>query len=148
MENALPSDFKEFLSLLNAHQVEYLLVGDYAVTYHGYPRATNDIDFWVAANPVNADRLTTVLREFGFDLPDLKPDWFLEDNRIVRLGQPPMRIEITTSLSGVRFEECYLRCVSTVLDGVPANVIGLADLRANKRAAGRLKDLADLENLP
>src|SRR5512147_490801 len=99
----LPPDFKEFLRLLNAHEVEYLLIGGYAVSYHGYPRATAGMDLWIAVSPTNAQRVVAALKEFGFDLPDLSPDLFLRPWQIVRLGMPPIRIEIATTISGVDF---------------------------------------------
>jgi|SRR3990167_1942243 len=148
MDIELPLDFKEFLNLLNAKGVEYLLIGGYAVGYHGYPRATNDIDVWIAIKPDNAERLVTVLREFGFDTPDLSTDLFLKENSIVRMGIPPMRIEMTTGISGVNFDECYAERVTAVIDGVPVKIISLRHLKINKKAAGRHKDLNDFENLP
>jgi len=143
----LPADFKEFLRLLNAHHVEYLLIGGYAVGYHGYPRATVDMDIWVAVHPSNAGRLVSVLKAFGFDQPGLKPDLFLKEDQVVRMGVPPVRIEIVTTISGVRFEACYAARVTAEIDGIPAAVIGLGDLKANKKASGRHKDLDDLEHL-
>jgi hypothetical protein len=148
MEMRLPIDFKEFLKLLNDQKVRYLLIGGYAVGYHGYPRATNDMDVWVAVDPGNADRLVAALREFGFVLPELTPDLFLEVNKIIRMGIPPMRLEISTGISGVEFEECFAQRVVGDLDGIQVNIIDLPHLKINKKAAGRLKDLADLENLP
>jgi hypothetical protein len=103
----LPPDFKEFLQLLNAHQVEYLLVGGYAVGYHGYPRATVDMDIWIRRGPANAEKMVGVLREFGFDVPNLSQDLFLREDQIVRMGVPPIRLEIFMSIPGVDFEECY-----------------------------------------
>ncbi len=144
----LPSDFKEFLKSLNAHDVHYLIVGGYAVGYHGYPRATIDLDVWIDRDPRNAERLVRVVREFGFDVPDLSPDVFMADRKIVRLGRPPLRIEVMTAASGIEFRQCYERRVRAVLDEVPADFISLPDLRRNKRAAGRNKDINDLENLP
>jgi hypothetical protein len=148
MEIKLPPDFKEFLSLLNSHRVEYLLIGGYAVSYHGYPRATNDIDVWIAVHPDNAARMVTVLHEFGFSLAEISAELFLKVPSIVRMGYPPMRIEVTTSISGVAFEQCYAERVVDTLDGIKVNIIGLAHLKQNKQASGRFKDLADLENLP
>jgi hypothetical protein len=144
----LPPDFKEFLKLLNAHQVEYLLIGGYAVAYHGYPRATADMDIWVAVHPSNAQRIVTVLREFGFNPPDLSPELFLKEWQIIRMGVPPLRIELATTISGVSFDECYAKRVVDVLDGVEVNLISLVHLKLNKKASGRHSDLADLENLP
>lgn len=144
----VPPDFKEFLKLLNAHGVKYLLVGGYAVAFHGYPRATADLDVWIARHPANAQRLVDALVEFGFSLPDLTPSLFMQEGRIVRMGNPPVRIEIATDISGVTFESCYDSRIAGTLDGVEASVISIDDLKTNKRAAGRFKDLDDLENLP
>lgn len=144
----LPPDFKEFLQLLNSHQVEYLLIGGYAVGYYGYPRSTGDMDVWIAINPENAEKLVTVLKEFGFDVPNLSPELFLEKGKITRMGVPPMRLEILTSISGVSFEECYKNRTVDVVDGVKINLISISHLKANKKASGRHKDLNDLENLP
>jgi hypothetical protein len=144
----LPADFKDFLSLLDAHRVEYLLIGGYAVAYHGYPRATVDLDVWIARTPDNAQRTVAALYEFGFTDPVLRPALFLEQDRIVRMGVPPFRIEIATTISGVEFDDCYRSRVDAVIDGVVVPVIDLANLRRNKQAAGRNKDLDDLENLP
>jgi len=134
--------------LLNARKVEYLLIGGYAVGYFGYPRATADMDIWIAMNPANAEKIVTVLKEFGFDLPDLSTELFLKEWQIIRLGVPPVRIEISTSISGVDFSECYVEKVVTELDGVQANLISLDHLKINKKASGRHHDLADLDNLP
>ncbi len=148
MALALPNDFKEFLRLLNAKGVEYLLIGGYAVVYHGYPRATNDIGFWIAIHPDNAERMAAVLREFGYAVPEVRPELFLKARRIVRMGFPPMRIEITTSISGVSFDECYSERIRDTIDGVDANIISLERLKQNKKASARFKDLNDMENLP
>lgn len=144
----LPNDFKEFLKLLNAHQVEYLLIGGYAVGYYGYPRATADMDIWIAANTANADRIVAVLKEFGFNPAELSPQLFLKEWQVVRLGVPPVRIEIATTISGVNFSECYEQRIEDELDGVKVNLISLKHLKLNKEASGRHQDLADLENLP
>ena len=136
------------MKLLNAHQVEYLLIGGYAVGYHGYPRATADMDIWIAMNPSNSQRIVIVLKEFGFDLPELSPELFLKEWQIIRMGVPPIRIEIATTVSGVNFNECYAERVVDTLDGVEVNLISLKHLKLNKKACGRHRDLADLENLP
>lgn len=104
MDTELPFDFKEFLRLLNENDVRYLLIGGYAVGYHGYPRATNDMDVWIAIHPDNAQRVVDALKEFGFDHPELTPGLFLQENKIIRMGHPPMRLEISTGISGVEFE--------------------------------------------
>ena len=148
MEFALPRDFREFLRLLHAHGVKYLLIGGYAVGYHGYPRATNDLDIWIAIDQDNAEQMVEVLREFGFDTPQLSPDLFLQDKSLVRMGAPPLKIEITTFISGVSFDECYTERVVDLIDGVEVNLISLPRLKINKKASGRYKDLDDLEHLP
>jgi hypothetical protein len=148
MEINLPLDFKEFLKLLNGKGVRYLLIGGYAVGYHGYPRATGDMDVWIAVHPDNAQKMVTVLKDFGFDHADLTPELFLQKNKIIRMGHPPMRLEISTGISGVEFDECYNSRIVDTLDEVEVNIIDLPHLKANKKAAGRFKDLADLENLP
>jgi hypothetical protein len=144
----LPKDFKEFLKLLNENQVEYLLVGGYAVSFHGYPRATADMDIWIAINPDNAGKIVTVLRDFGFNPPDLSPQLFLKKWQIIRLGLPPVRIEITTSISGVDFNDCFTKRIVAEVDGVKTNLINLSDLKTNKKASARHQDIADIEHLP
>ncbi len=148
MEIALPPDFKEFLALLNAHDVEYLLIGGYAVGYHGYPRATHDMDVWVGVSPTNAVRMVSALCAFGFDLPELSAALFLKKDSLVRMGVSPMRLEILTGISGVHFDSCYAERIVDEIDGIPVNIIGLRHLKVNKKASGRHKDLDDLENLP
>lgn len=147
MDLVLPRDFKQFLRLLRAERVEYLLVGGWTVIYYGYPRPTHGIDIWVAVNEDNASRITRVLRRFGFEVP-LPNELFLQADKILRFGSEPDLIEIMTSVSGVGFEECYRERLETALDGEPVSLISLRNLRVNKRSAGRHKDLADLEELP
>lgn len=144
----LPPDFKEFLQLLNAHQIKYLLIGGYAVSYYGYPRATVDMDIWIAISPDNAQKIVNALQEFGFDVPELSNELFLQENKIIRMGVPPVRLEILTTISGVEFETCYNQRTIDTVDGVEINLISLQHLKQNKKASGRYKDLSDLENLP
>lgn len=144
----LPQDFKEFLRLLSSHGVEYLLIGGYAVGYHGFPRATGDLDIWVSTELPNAERLVAALREFGFGVRELSADLFIKPGHVVRMGVPPLRIEILTTITGLGFSECYVDRTRDVLDEVEVSVISLPHLKRNKRALGRAKDLNDLENLP
>lgn len=144
----LPPDFRDFLRLLNSHDVRYLLIGGYAVGYHGYPRATGDMDIWVERTEGNATKLMDVLRDFGFANPSAARGALLEADRVVRMGVPPIRIELLTGISGVSFDKCYASREAGAIDGIPVNILALDDLKANKKAAGRLKDLADLEELP
>ena len=143
----LPLDFKEFLKLLNSKQVKYLLIGGYAVSYYGYPRATGDMDIWIAIEPTNAVKICEVLTEFGFNLPELSPDLFLQENKIIRMGVPPLRLEILTTISGVKFSDCYAEKLTVEIDEIEVNLISLSHLKLNKKASGRFKDLNDLENL-
>lgn len=143
-----PPDFSEFLRLLNTHGVEYLLVGGFAVAIHGYPRATADLDVWVARTSENAGRLVDSLRAFGFEVHPEIERLFLEPDQIIRMGIAPIRIEILTTIDGVEFDDCRTRSIVHILGGSPVAVIGLDDLKANKLASGRSKDLADLDNLP
>ena len=143
----LPIDFKEFLKLLDSHQVKYLLIGGYAVNYHGYPRTTADMDIWVAIQKENAEKIVNALREFGFDNSELTADLFLQQNQIIRMGIPPIRIELLTTISGVSFDECYSERIIDTIDGVKIQIISIKHLKLNKRASGRHKDLDDLEHL-
>jgi hypothetical protein len=147
-EIELHPDFKDFLRLLNSHAVEYLLVGGYALGYHGYPRATGDMDVWIAVSVSNAQKAATVLRDFGMPEEDVSKRLFLERDKAVRMGVPPVRIEVITGASGVDFAECYSRREVIEIDGIPVNFISLEDLKENKRVSARHKDLEDLEHLP
>lgn len=144
----LAPDFKEFLQLLRSAKIEYLLVGGYAVGHYGFPRATGDLDIWIANHKENATRLVQALREFGFDVPELNESLFQEPKHVVRMGVPPVRLEILSSIDGVDFPDCYPRRTTVEMDGVEVDVISLADLKTNKRASGRHQDLTDLEKLP
>ena len=145
---ALASDFKEFLKSFNSNSVEYLLIGGYAVGIYGHIRATSDLDIWVNVSPENAARIDHALRQFGFAAQSLTPDLFLARNNVVRMGVPPIRIKILTSISEVQFEACYTEKELIQIEEMVVPLISLARLRENKAASGRAKDLADLENLP
>lgn len=144
----LPDDFSEFLKLLNNHGVRYLLIGGYAVAYHGYVRSTADLDVWVENSENNANALVSALGEFGFSVDKLSPELFLVEHRIVRMGLPPFRIEVLTTISGLEFRKTYDRRIVERWSEIEVPIIDLASLKINKRAAGRHQDLDDLENLP
>ena len=144
----LPPDFKEFLRLLNCHNADYLVIGGFAVGFHGYPRSTSDIDIWISKTPENVIRVVAAIREFGFDTPNLTPELFLQQRKIVRMGHPAVRIEVMNEIDGVTFDDCRTDRVKTEFDGIPVNIIGLTDLRRNKTASARPKDLDDLQQLP
>lgn len=140
-------DLREFIVLMNSHAVEYVIVGGHAVAYHGYPRFTGDLDFFVRASAENAARLISVLRSFGFpDVRDLEST-LIEAGKVVQLGRPPNRIDLLTGISGISFDEALNSSVTTELDGLPVQMIGFDALVKNKSASGRPKDLVDLQQL-
>jgi len=143
----LSKDFKEFIELLNKNDVRYLVVGGYAVAFHGYPRYTKDMDVWIDRSPANAGKLLKALGEFGFGSLNLTPDDFLEADQIIQLGYPPNRIDILTSCTGLDFDDCYGAKVDFEMDGVRVQFIDIESLKKNKRSTGRTQDLADAENL-
>jgi hypothetical protein len=143
----LNQDFKEFIQSLNNNQVRYLIVGGYAVALHGHPRYTKDINIWVESSRENVSRLVDALDEFGFASLGLTSKDFLEPNQIIQLGYPPNRIDILTSLKGIEFTACYALRVIVSVEEVEVSFIDLDNLKENKKATGRLQDLADLENL-
>jgi hypothetical protein len=122
-------------------------VGGYAVCYHGHFRTTGDMDLWIAVDADNAGKLVRLIREFGFDVPELSEELFLRKGRIIRMGVAPTRIEILTEISGCEFAECHARRVEATIDDVPVSLISLPDLIRNKLKAGRLKDLDDAQHL-
>lgn len=143
----LNPDFKEFVELLNAHGVEYLIVGGYALAFHGHPRYTKDIDVWIGQSEDNAVKMMTVLRAFGFaSLPLTEADFTTSEN-IIQLGFPPNRIDILTSVDGIDFQESKSQALQITVDGITVPLISIPDLITNKRASGRLQDLADVEKL-
>lgn len=143
----LSKDFKEFIESLNAHNVRYLVVGGYAVAFHGYPRYTNDFDVWIEISEENAQYILTALEDFGFGSLGLKKEDFLEDNQIIQLGYPPNRIDILTTLKNVEFAQCYSERIEVDIQGTRMPFIDLDNLIRNKLATGRPQDLADAENL-
>jgi predicted nucleotidyltransferase len=143
----LDRNFADFLKLLNSHGVEFLVIGGYAVGYHGFVRATGDLDLFVRRSPTNAASLVQVFRDFGFTTSDLTEQLFLETGKIVRIGFPPVRIEVMNSISGVQFEEAFPKRIEETIDGVRMPFIDLDSLLKNKAASGRMKDLADIEGL-
>lgn len=142
----LNRDFREFVGLLDAHRVDYMLVGGYALAAHGHPRYTGDIDFWVSPAPANLDRLLAALADFGFGSLGLKASDFAPDS-VVQLGRPPQRIDLLTRIDGVEFDACFARRQLVDIGEVRLSLISLEDLESNKRASGRMKGLADLESL-
>ncbi len=144
---AFNKDFREFIQLLNDHEVLYLVVGGYAVAFHGYPRYTKDIDLWIWLDKGNAEKLLNVLDDFGFGLLDLKVEDFISPEQVIQLGYPPNRIDILTDLKGIDFKQCYSSRIEFSIEGTKINFIDLGNLKKTKKATGRHQDLADLENL-
>jgi hypothetical protein len=146
---SLSADFRDFLKCLNDHGVEYLLIGGHAVAYHGYVRPTQDMDVWIGVHPDNAQRMVAAIEGFfGCKLKGLAADWFLDTEQVTRFGVRPNLIEILTRIDGREFRPAYSHRIVGELDGLRVNIISLADLKINKRASGRNKDLADLDHLP
>lgn len=142
----IPRDFKEFLKSLDAHSARFLLIGGYAVNAFGYVRNTVDMDLWIASDAENQKRVLQAIRDFGFQkAPD---DLLREEDAMVRMGVPPLRIEVLKKISGVEFEDCWPRRVFIEDDELRIPSISLEDLKRNKQASGRTKDLLDLEELP
>jgi predicted nucleotidyltransferase len=143
----LDKDFKEFLVLLNQNEVEYLVVGGYAVAFHGHPRYTGDLDIWVNSTDDNLGKLIKTIEQFGFESDLLKDIDFVNGVIAFHLGTPPVRVDIMNKISGVIFLECYPGKQELEIDGLKVPYIGFNDLILNKRASGRYKDLSDIENL-
>lgn len=142
----IPPDFKEFLKLLVAHDSRFLLIGGYAVNAFGYVRNTVDMDVWIASDQDNQNRVILALREFGF--PDATVALLAEPDAMLRMGVPPLRLEVVKLIAGVDFEDCWTRRIFLDDGDLSIPMISLDDLKRNKPAAGRPKDLLDLQELP
>ncbi|HET6974897.1 MAG TPA: nucleotidyltransferase [Pyrinomonadaceae bacterium] len=140
----LEEDLREFIELLNALDVRYILVGAHVVAYHGYPRFTGDIDLFVEMSEENAERILNVIKRFGFEGLGLD---FLKEDQVVQLGVDPNRIDLMTFLSGVDFQEAWATREQAEIDGLKMPIISKEMLKRNKAASGRIQDLADLEQL-
>lgn len=143
----LHRDLSEFLRLLNAADVRYLIVGGYAVAAHGHVRYTKDLDIWLDASRANAERVIKVLKDFGVGSLDISERDLQEAGQVVQIGYDPARIDLMTSVSGLEFDSTFDRRTETQLDDVPIGIPCREDLKKNKLATGRLRDLADLEDL-
>lgn len=143
----LNQDFREFIQSLNDNDVRFLIVGGYAVAFHGYPRYTKDLDVWIWVDEQNAENVIRALDQFGFSSLEMTPDDFLDPNMVIQLGHPPNRIDLIMSLEGVEFDSCYNARVEEEIEGIKLLFIDIENLKKNKKAVGRYQDLADLENL-
>ncbi len=140
-------DFRDLLTLLNKHKVEYMIVGGYALAFHGAPRYTGDIDIFVNPDSINAQHILAALDEFGFGSVGLTAADFERPNQVVQLGVPPVRVDLITSITGVSWEEAFSGWVEGKYGDIPVHYIGRDEFIANKRATKRKKDLADVEAL-
>lgn len=143
----LDENFKEFIKLLNEKEVKYLIVGGFAVAYHGYPRYTKDLDFWVWADPTNVDRLLEVIKAFGFGSVGLEKEDFFDPDNVIQLGYEPNRIDLLVQLEGLEFEPSFANRVEAFFDGTNISFIGFEDLIQNKLSTGRAKDKLDAKTL-
>jgi len=142
-----PRDFCELLACFNDRGVSALIVGAYALGFHGAPRMTGELDILVETSPDNASRVMDALADFGFGDVGLSAKDFQQPDVVIQLGVPPVRIDLLTGISGITWDEAWQGRVPGELGGVPASFLGLRELQRNKRAVGRHKDLADLEAL-
>lgn len=143
----LSRDLRELLKCFLSHDVRFLIIGGHAVSYHGYPRFTKDLDLWIDRSEANAMRVVEALREFGFDFDDLSPEMFTQESRMTQMGREPNRVDILHTIKGVEFNECYPRSQRAIIDGSPIPIISKPDLILNKLATARPQDLADAEQL-
>jgi hypothetical protein len=141
----LSPDFRDLLYVFNAHGVEYLVVGAYALAAHGRVRATGDLDVWVKPESANAVRVMKALTVFGAPLHDLTQDDLIQPGVVFQVGVAPLRIDVLTGIDGVGFDEAWTGRVMTNFADQPVPVLSVEHLIRNKRAAGRAQDLADLE---
>jgi len=143
----LEKDIVDFIRLCNEHFVKYLVIGGYAVSIHGYPRSTKDIDVCIEMSELNASKMVSVINEFGFGSLELNKEDFLKKDLITQLGFPPLRIDILNDLDGVSFEEAWNNKKVVAFENVPVNFIGYNELLIVKQKSGRLQDIADIEKL-
>lgn len=143
----IQKDFKELLELFNAHKVEYVIVGSYALAFHGAPRFTGDIDLLVKPDTGNAGKILVALKDFGFGSLNLCEEDFVHIGNVIQLGVPPVRIDIMTSLTGIDWEKAQAGKIVGNYGGVAVCFLGRNEFISNKRAVGRKKDLADIEAL-
>jgi len=145
--NVFSPDFREFVELLHQHKVRYLITGGYAVGVYGHPRFTGDLDIWIASTLENGEKLVNVCNDFGLASFGLTAQDFTKPEQIIQIGYPPFRIDLITSIDGVEFEDAYPNRNVIEVDGMQVSFIGLEDLKANKKATGRGRDLEDLKAL-
>jgi predicted nucleotidyltransferase len=144
------SDFKELLQSFNAHGVKYLIVGGYAVSFHAQPRATKDLDLFIKADPANAKAAYAALASFGLPLEGVTSEDLADPKKFIRFGREPIAVDVLPGIDGVNFDQAWERRIQAVIDeesGAQAFFISKSDLIASKLAAGRMRDLADVEEI-
>ena len=143
----LDPDFEDFIQFLNQYEVDYMIVGGYAMAFHGSPRYTGDLDIWIDISESNAEKILLVIQAFGFSSLGFKKEDFLKENLINQIGYPPLRIDILTNIDGIDFKEAYTQKQVIEIEDLKANYIGLRDLIQNKKTSGREKDIIDVKTL-
>ena len=143
----LDPDFEDFIQFLNQYEVDYMIVGGYAMAFHGSPRYTGDLDIWIDISESNAEKMLLVINAFGFSSLGFKKEDFLKENLINQIGYPPLRIDILTNIDGIDFKEAYTQKQVIEIEDLKANYIGLRDLIQNKKTSGREKDIIDVKTL-
>lgn len=141
------NDFEEFLRLLNAERAEFIIVGGYAVAFHGYARATDDLDLFFRNTRENIESIRRALQQFGLPTNEQQATEFADPGNIIRMGIAPIRIEMMNSISGLSFEEAWQHRIPGTYGETPVSYLSLANLLQNKRASARPKDLADVDEL-
>ncbi|MDB5141345.1 MAG: nucleotidyltransferase family protein [Mucilaginibacter sp.] len=143
----LDKDFEDFVGLLNKHNVDYMIIGGYALAFHGKPRHTGDLDIWIDVSDKNAQKMLSVVNEFGMASLGMEKADFLQKGIITQIGYPPLRIDILNEIDGVNFKEAYPNKLVIDVDGLQVNYIGLDDLIKNKQVSGRHQDISDVNEL-
>ncbi len=143
----LAQDFEDFVKLLNKHKVAYMIVGGYALAFHGKPRHTGDLDIWIGISSSNAVKMLKVVKDFGLGSLGFTKEDFLKEGYVSQIGYPPLRIDILNSIDGLEFGNAFKNKLSIDLDGFSIDYIGLSDFIQNKQSTGRERDLADIKDL-
>lgn len=143
----LDKDFEEFVFLLNKHAIDYMIVGGYALAFHGKPRHTGDLDIWIDLSEDNAQKMIDVINDFGMGSLGMEKQDFLKKGGITQIGYPPLRIDILNEIDGISFNQAYPNKLIIDIDGLQVNYIGLEDLIINKQVSGRQQDISDVKQL-
>jgi predicted nucleotidyltransferase len=143
----LAQDFEDFIKLLHKNEVDYLVVGGYALAFHGKPRHTGDLDVWINNSEANAEKLVLAIADFGLSSLGLTKSDFMQEGYVTQIRYPPLRIDLLNSIDGVKFEDAFPNRLSVDVNGFNVNYIGLKEFIKNKTASGRSQDIADLKEI-